>query len=180
MTGTNTTNMGIETQDALRIIDTTERDTPLARKAVMVDVYSEGIGHVMDENTLRSITSVLRCAILPKKKFVDDGEGFGTFEKHDFCSEKHWASILYKKIPSLHMMTDSMKCKVWITYRKKIKEQFSLHRSAVTLKIKRAFINGKFNIERVSFIRHKEFLNHDFAILQKCKNTRWMMGKTLT
>ena len=143
MTGADHYNIEETAEEQPRVVDTTAKDSAMARKAVMVNVYSEGIGHIKSENTLRSITSVLRCAILPKKKFVDEGEGFGTFDKHDFRNEKHWATILYKKIPSLDMMSDSVKCKVWITYRKKIKEQFSLHRSAVTLKIKRAFINGE-------------------------------------
>ena len=135
---------GIETIDNGTLLeDTTVGDLPLARKTVMVNTYTEGVGHEKDDNVIRSINAVLRGAILPKKKFIDEGEGFGMFDKPDFRNERHWASILFSKIPSLNSMSDAMKCKVWITYRKKIKEQFSLHRSAVTLKIKRAFITGK-------------------------------------
>ena len=79
-----------------------------------------------------------------QKKFVEEGEGFGRFDRPDFRDSKSWVSILFGKIPSLDLLSDRMKCKVWITYRKKIKEQFSLHRSAVTLKIQKAFVNGEF------------------------------------
>ena len=135
-------NLTVNENDALQN-DTTVNNNALERKALMIDVYTEAVGHPKCENTLKCINTVLRCAILPKKKFVDDGEGFGRFNKPDFRNENQWVTILYKKIPSLDMMTDKMKCKVWITYRKKIKEQFSLHRSAVTLKIQKAFIAGK-------------------------------------
>ena len=123
--------------------DTTTGDDMLRRKVVMIDAYTEGVGHTKCNNTQKCINTVLRGAILPKKKFVEEGETFGRFEKPDFRDESSWVSIMYKKIPSFEMMTDRMKCKVWITYRKKIKEQFSLHRSAVTLKIQNAFIQGK-------------------------------------
>lgn len=123
--------------------DSTAGDDLVKRKAVMLDAYTEGVGHTKCNNTQKCINTVLRAAILPKKKFVEEGEGFGRFEKPDFRDESSWVSIMYKKIPSFDMMTDRMKCKVWITYRKKIKEQFSLHRSSVTLKIQNAFIHGK-------------------------------------
>ena len=123
--------------------DTTAADDSVQRKAVMLDAYSEGVGHPKCNNTQKCINTVLRGAILPKKKFVEEGEAFGRFEKPDFRDENSWVSIMYKKIPSFDMMTDRMKCKVWITYRKKIKEQFSLHRSGVTLRIQHAFIQGK-------------------------------------
>ena len=123
--------------------DTCSTDDPVKRKSVMIETYTEGIGHEKCDNTQKCINTVLRCTILPKKKFVDEGDQFGRFDKPDFRDEKSWISIMYKKIEGLDMMTDRMKCRIWMTYRKKIKEQFSLHRSAVTLKIQKSFIAGK-------------------------------------
>ena len=123
--------------------DTYEGSDPIARKALMLDTYTEAIGDEKNENTQRCINEALWGTILPKKKFVDEGDGFGRFDRPDFRDSKNWVSILYKKIPSLDLLSDRMKCKVWITYRKKIKEQFSLHRSAITLKIQKAFVDGK-------------------------------------
>ena len=136
--------MNVNTDEIQEIqSDSTAADDTIKRKAVMIDAYTEGVGHPKCNNTQKCINTVLRAAILPKKKFVDGGEGFGRFEKPDFRDENSWVSKMYKKIPSFDMMTDRMKCMVWITYRKKIKEQFSLHRSLVTLKIQNAFIQGK-------------------------------------
>ena len=123
--------------------DTTPADDSIRRKVVMIDAYTEGVGHTRCSNTQKCINTVLRGAILPKKKFVEEGNTFGRFEKPDFRDESSWVSIMYNKIPSFEMLSDRNKCKVWITYRKKIKEQFSLHRSAVTLRIQNAFIQGK-------------------------------------
>lgn len=123
--------------------DTNEESDPITRKALMLDTYTEAIGNERNENTQKCINEALRGTILPKKKFVEEGEGFGRFDRPDFRDAKSWVSILYKKIPSLDLLSDRMKCKVWITYRKKIKEQFSLHRSAITLKIQKAFLDGK-------------------------------------
>ena len=124
--------------------DTNEGSDPLERKALMIETYTEGIGNEKNDNTQRSINEALRGTIIPKKKFVEEGEGFGRFDRPDFRDSKSWVSILFGKIPSLDILSDRMKCKVWITYRKKIKEQFSLHRSAVTLKIQKAFVKGEF------------------------------------
>ena len=122
--------------------DTNEGSDPLERKALMIETYTEAIGNEKNDNTQKCINEALRGTIIPKK-FVEEGEGFGRFDRPDFRDSKSWVSILFGKIPNLDLLSDRMKCKVWITYRKKIKEQFSLHRSAVTLKIQKAFVNGE-------------------------------------
>lgn len=124
-------------------VDTTDRDSKGSRKLVMIRAYAEGVGHIKNENTMRCINSAVRGSILPKMKFVPTGCGFGSFDKPDFTDDKAWVNILYSKIPCIQGLTDNVKCKIWIAYRKKVKEQFSLHRSAVTLKIQRAFIKGE-------------------------------------
>ena len=125
--------------------DTTATDLEDRRKMNMIKTYSDGVGHVMCDNTMRNINRVIRCTIISKLKFVDVSNKFGSFNQPDFTNKKSWVSILLSNIPSMDATTDSMKCKLWMTYRHKIREQFSLHRSAVTLKIKRAFVRGKDN-----------------------------------
>ena len=122
--------------------DTTEKDSPGTRKLLMLKVYGEDIGHKRSDNTQKCINTVVRNTILPKMKFVPTGNGLGSFEKPDFTNTKSWVNILFSKIPSLDNLSDGMKCKVWITYRMKVKEQFSLHRAGVTLKIQNNFIKG--------------------------------------
>lgn len=122
--------------------DTTDKDSPGTRKLLMLKVYGEGIGHKRSDNTQKCINTVVRNTILPKMKFVPTGNGLGSFDKPDFTNAKSWVNILFSKIPSLDNLSDGMKCKVWVTYRMKIKEQFSLHRAGVTLKIQKNFIKG--------------------------------------
>ena len=115
----------------------------------MLKVYGEGVGHRRADNTQKCINTVVRNTILPKMKFVPTGSGLGSFDKPDFTNTKSWVNILFSKIPSLNSLSDGMKCKVWITYRAKIKEQFSLHCAGVTLKIQNNFIKGMNRLKTV-------------------------------
>ena len=65
------------------------------------------------------------------------------FEQPDFSNQNCWANKVFDRIGNLKHASDSKKAEVWMTYRAKIKEQFSLHRSSVTLKIKNVFIKGE-------------------------------------
>ena len=123
--------------------DTTAEDETPRRRLVMIKAYSDNIGQLHQDNTMRSINRVLRQMVLPKMKFLDNTNKFGSFNRPDFTDTNSWVSKLFAKIPALDRATDRTKCQVWITYKAKIKEQFGLHRSSVTLKIKRAMIAGK-------------------------------------
>ena len=123
--------------------DTTDKDSADKRKQVMMKVYGEDIGHRHSENTQRCINVVVCNTILPKMKFVPGGKTFGSFDKPDFTNKKSWVNVLFAKIPNLADLSDAMKCKVWITYRARIKEQFSLHRAGITHKIKMNFVRSK-------------------------------------
>ena len=123
--------------------DTTDKDNETKRKLLMMKVFGEGVGHKATENTQRCINVVVRNTILPKMKFVQSGSAFGLFQRPDFTDRTSWVNVLFGKIPSLNKLSDGMKCKVWITYRAKIKEQFSLHRAGITHKIKLNFIKGE-------------------------------------
>ena len=132
------------TEDTTQEIqDTTNKDSADKRKQVMMKVYGEDIGHRHSDNTQRCI-NVVRNTILPKMKFVPSGKGFGSFDKPDFTHKKSWVNVLFSKIPNIADLSDAMKCKVWMTYRARIKEQFSLHRAGITHKIKMNFVKSKF------------------------------------
>ena len=124
-------------------MDTSEKDSTDNRKQVMMKTYVEDIGHRPSENTQRCINVVVRNTILPKMKFVPSGKAFGSFDKPDFTDQKSWVNILFSKIPNLGELSDAMKCRVWITYKARIKEQFSLHRAGITHKIKLNFVKCK-------------------------------------
>ena len=127
------------------VLDTTDKDPTEKRKRVMIQTYGEEVGHRPSENTQKCINVVVRNTILPKMKFVPGGKAFGSFDKPDFTDTKSWVNVLFSKIPNLANLSDSMKCKVWITYRARIKEQFSLHRAGITHKIKSNFVKSKFS-----------------------------------
>jgi hypothetical protein len=47
--------------------DSCSTDDAVKRKSVMIETYTEGIGHEKCDNTQKCINTVLRCTILPKK-----------------------------------------------------------------------------------------------------------------
>ena len=114
------------------------------RQMELVRVYSQGNKLMNNESTIRTLAKSLRKVIIPQVKFVQCSKVFGSFDQPDFTSPQCWQNKLFSNIPSLNNATDEMKAQVWMTYRGKLKEQFSLHRSGVTLKIKRKFEAGKF------------------------------------
>ena len=101
-----------------------------------------------NESTLRTLSKSLRKVIIPHVKFVQCSKVFGAFDQPDFTSPECWHNKLFGNIPSLCNATDEMKAQVWMTYRAKLKDQFSLHRSGVTLKIKRKFKEGERTYDR--------------------------------
>ena len=116
------------------------------RQMELVRVYSQGNKLIKNESTMRTLAKSMRKVIIPQVKFVQCSKVFGSFDQPDFTSAQCWQNKLFSNIPSLNNATDEMKAQVWMTYRGKLKEQFSLHRSGVTLKIKRKFEEGKFSV----------------------------------
>ena len=123
--------------------DTREGDDIDKRKLNLMKVYSQGLTVVRNENTKTTILNSVRSIIIPHVKFVTTGKVFGSFEQPDFTDDNCWQNKLFGNIVTLRGASDKMKAEVWMTYRAKIKEQFSLHRSSTTLKIKRKFLDGK-------------------------------------
>ena len=93
---------------------------------------------------MRSLTRAVCLVILPKVKFLAGGKGFGSFEQPDFTNPSCWVNKVFDRMPHLKNASDKMKAEIWMTYHSKIKEQFSLHRSGVTLRIKKAFMAGEY------------------------------------
>ena len=125
--------------------DTFDTDDAEARKLTLIQQYARGKStNIINEATMRSLTRAVRLVIIPKVKFLPGGKGFGSFEQPDFTHPNCWVNKVFDRIANLKNASDKKKADVWMTYRTKIKEQFSLHRSCVTLKIKHAFTNGMF------------------------------------
>ena len=119
-------------------------DDPEVRKMNLIRQYSIGRSTMsLNESTMKSITRAIRLVIIPKVKFLPGGKGFSSFEQPDFSNPSCWANKVFDRIGNLKNASDTKKAEIWMTYRAKIKEQFSLHRSSITLKIKNAFIKGK-------------------------------------
>ena len=125
------------------INDTREGDNVIHRKRNLMNVYGEGRGTVYNDNTMRILTNSVRKVIIPQIKFVSSKKGFGSFDQPNFADRTCWVNKLFANITTLKMASDRMKAEIWMTYKTKIKEQFSLHRAAATLKIKRKFMEGK-------------------------------------
>lgn len=121
-----------------------ERSDVNGRKMNLISVYGKGNTIRRNDNTMRTLAKVMRKVILPQMKFVQGGKLFGSFEYPDFTDDNCWVNALFENIPSMKNASDTMKAEVWMTYRKQIKEQFSLHRSGVTLKMKKNFMDGEY------------------------------------
>ena len=133
------------TEDTIEVDDDTfNTDERERRKLTLIKQYSRGKStNVMNDATMKSLTRAIRLVIIPKVKFLPGGRGFGSFEQPDFTHPNCWVNKVFDRIANLKNASDKKKADVWMTYRNKIKEQFSLHRSGVTLKIKSSFCNGK-------------------------------------
>ena len=142
--GHDNTNKNDETEPGT----STERSEPStntvsSRQMHLIKIYSEGNTLKQNDNTLRILTKNLRKYIIPQVKFVTSSKAFGSFEQPDFSDGNCWMNKLFDTIPTMKNATDTMKATVWMTCRSKLKEQFSLHRSNTTLKIKKRFTQGK-------------------------------------
>ena len=127
--------------------DTFDTDDTEARKLTLIQQYARGKStNIINEATMKSLTRAVRLVIIPKVKFLPGGKGFGSFEQPDFTHPNCWVNKVFNRIANLKNASDKKKADVWMTYCTKIKEQFSLHRAGVTMKIKAAFCNGMFII----------------------------------
>ena len=130
--------------------DTFSGDKTDIRKMTLIQQYSKGRPTTnINDATMRSITRAICLVIIPKVKFLPGGTGFGSFDQPDFSHPNCWANKVYDRIANLKHASDRKKADIWMTYRNKIKEQFSLHRSGTTLKIKKAFLKGEWLMQAI-------------------------------
>ena len=87
-----------------------------SQKQDLFQIYQSGVKREFRKSTLQSINKAIHKIALPKIKFLPGSMGKSTMRT---------------------------KAEIWMTYRNKVREQFGLHRSAVTMKIKKKFIKGK-------------------------------------
>lgn len=135
------------------IDDTTEEDNVERRKMNLIKVYSEGNVRLKNESTMNSLTRAVRRKIIPHLKFIQANKQFGSFDQPDFSDTNCWVNKVFAEIPTLNQASDRVKAEIWMTYRTKVKEQFTQHWSGVTLKIKRKFLKGRY-----SYFRYNIFI----------------------
>ncbi len=134
----------ITNESSYSVEDTTAEDDPGKRQMNLIKVYSEGNVRLKNEATMKSLTRAVRRKIIPHLKFIKGTKQFGSFDQPDFSDANCWVNKIFAEIPTLNQASDRVKGEIWMTYKAKIKDQFTQHRSSVTLKIKRKFLKGKY------------------------------------
>ena len=113
------------------------------RKMQLMEKYGTGKTTDYNKSTLQSFNRAVRKVLLPRMKFVSNSKSFATFEQPDFSDSNCWVHRVFDQLGVLKNYSDSKKAEIWMTYRNKIKDQFSLHRSNVTTQLKTVFVKGK-------------------------------------
>ena len=122
--------------------DTMEGDKIELRLQVLNHTYNERYKLPFVQQNFDSIKASFKRVIQPQMKFYRVGDGFGSIEKPNFTDPNQWYSRLFADIVTFKDMSDGMKAKTWLTYKSKIKELFSMHRSRMTNAIRSRFIEG--------------------------------------
>ena len=119
----------------------------------LFEIYQSGVKRQFHKSTLQSINKAIRKIALPKIKFLPGSKGLGGYDMPDLTSEDCWVHNIFEEI---NMGKSSMKIKaeIWMTYKNKVREQFGLHRSAVTMKIKKKFIERKSKLHAIKRYKH--------------------------
>ena len=116
--------------------------TQESQKHDLLEIYSSGVKRAFHKSTLQSINKAVRKIILPKIKFLPGTKAFGGYDMPDLTSEDCWVNRVFDEI-NMGNLSTRKKAEVWMTYRNKVKDQFGLHRSSVTVKIKKRYVSGK-------------------------------------
>lgn len=109
----------------------------------LMDVYGKGKTKQFNKSTMQSINRAIRKVLIPRMKFVNKGKELGSFDQPDFTDPNSWIHRVFSQLGALQNLSATNKAEIWMTYKMKIREQFSLHRSSVTIGLKKAFIAGK-------------------------------------
>ena len=126
--------------------DTFVNDPEDKRRLMLIKGYSSGSMEKYNNSTMRSINRAVRLVAIPRIKFLPTSKAFGSFEQPDFADPNCWVNKVFDRLNNLKNASDKKKAAIWMTYRNKIREQFSLHRSSVTSKMKHEFVIGKNNL----------------------------------
>ena len=114
------------------------------RKMKLIEKYSSGqVTTDYNKSTMLSLNSAVRKVLIPRMKFVSQRKQFGQFDQPDFSDPNCWVHRVFDQLGTLKHADDCVKAEIWMTYRNKIKEQFSYHRANVTNRLKTVFVNGK-------------------------------------
>ena len=98
------------------------------RKMMLIEKYSSGQTTTdYSKSTMISLNTVVRKVLIPRMKFVSERKQFGQFDQPDFSDSNCWVHRVFDQIGSLKHANDSVKAEIWMVYRSKIKEQFSIH-----------------------------------------------------
>ena len=109
----------------------------------LIEKYSSGqINTEYSKSTMVSLNSAVRKVLIPRMKFVSERKQFGQFDQPDFTDPSCWVHRVFEQLGTLKHANDSVKAEIWMVYRNKIKEQFSIHRANVTNRLKRVFMKG--------------------------------------
>ena len=125
-------------------LNTVERDLAQreTKRLKLIEKYGSNPALSTNKSTLTSINRAVRRVLLPRMKFLSTSKSFGSFDQPDFTDPNCWIHKVFAQLGSFKDASDGKKAEVWMTYRAKIREQFGLHRSAVTLGLKKTFIKG--------------------------------------
>ena len=132
--------------EEIELPNTNMRDKIEVRRMVLIKTFSLGNTEKYNNSTMKSINRAVRLVAIPRIRFWPTSKVFGSFEQPDFSDPNCWVNKVFDKLSNLKNASDKKKAAIWMTYRNKVKEQFSLHRSAVTSKIKNEFKKGKFSL----------------------------------
>ena len=139
--------------------DTNNSDSPDKRRMVLIETYGCGVKRSFNTSTMNSINKAIRKLAIPNIKFLPTTKSFGGFEQPDFADPNCWVNKIFEFI-NMSNASDKKKAQIWMTYRHKVKEQFSLHRSSATSKIKLELMKGKKCVCRCFFICTSFTNNH--------------------
>lgn len=114
------------------------------RKMKLIEKYSSGQNsQTYNADTMKSLNNAIRKILIPRMKFVSTNKQFGQFEQPDFSDEHCWIHRVFEQLGTLKHASDYIKAEIWMMYRSKVKEQFSIHRATVTKNLKTVFLKGK-------------------------------------
>lgn len=115
------------------------------RKMALIQKYNTGqVRTQYSKSTMMSLNNAVRKVLIPRMKFVSERKQFGQFDQPDFSDDSCWVHKVFDQLGTLKNANDMVKAEIWMIYRHKIKEQFSIHRANVTNRLKKVVIKGKY------------------------------------